>query len=69
MLEAGLVLTFNEFIVVDVGIFYTGYSGDIILEPNDDYLSFDSDELNSMENLIDLDFNSLALKLGFSIKL
>ena len=69
LLEAGLVLTFNEFIVVDVGIFYTGYSGDIILEPNDDYLSFDSDELNSMENLIDLDFNSLALKLGFSIKL
>lgn len=63
-----VMFKYKDRVLFDVGFNYIQYQENIFVDPEDDWISFDSNELNSMLNLFDVDISNLSLKAGLSIK-
>jgi hypothetical protein len=66
--KLGFIPGLEDRLLLDIGFNYVHYQDNIFEEPNDEWISFDNNELNSMHNLVDIDFSNLSLKAGVSIK-
>ena len=66
LFDAGLVIDVNKF-KVSGSLLYTQYQSNVFVKGGERLSNF-SPELNSINNLIDVDMNHLALKIGVSYK-